>query len=252
MPGRGAPGKKKNTGPGPRTFTKSLGRLVNMCPHLVRPRLPPSCAAASPCCVLALCILALCALALRMLELRVPAVRALAVRALAVRARAVCLRAGRVVCLCSVRLDRADFARRRRRHLFSRLPPITLLLLAPHVHTMLYSGSPTCTQMFPHLINTAPGVRSDHLHGAQNTCFPHSSLSPNPHCHISQAPGKNPLPFPTSLPSPRHQPLCALYPPPHLILCMPILSCMPWCLPRRVPGSPGGRRTALGSPASSR
>ena len=226
--------------------------LVNMCPHLVRPRLPPSCAAASPCCVLALCILALCALALRMLELRVPAVRALAVRALAVRARAVCLRAGRVVCLCSVRLDRADFARRRRRHLFSRLPPITLLLLAPHVHTMLYSGSPTCTQMFPHLINTAPGVRSDHLHGAQNTCFPHSSLSPNPHCHISQAPGKNPLPFPTSLPSPRHQPRCALYPPPHLILCMPILSCMPWCLPRRVPGSPGGRRTALGSPASSR
>ena len=66
---------------------------------------------------------------------------ALRVRALAVRARAVRLCAGRVLCLCSVRLDRADFARRRRRHLFSRLPPITLLLLAPHVHTMLYSGS---------------------------------------------------------------------------------------------------------------
>ena len=34
----------------------------------------------------------------------------------AVRSRAARLRAGRVVCLCSVRLDRAHFARQRRRH----------------------------------------------------------------------------------------------------------------------------------------
>jgi hypothetical protein len=39
-----------------------------------------------------------------------------AARARAVRVRAVCLRAGRVVRLCSVRLDRAAFARQRRRH----------------------------------------------------------------------------------------------------------------------------------------
>jgi len=39
-----------------------------------------------------------------------------AARARAVRARAVRLRAGCVVCLCSARLDRAAFARQRRRH----------------------------------------------------------------------------------------------------------------------------------------
>ena len=39
-----------------------------------------------------------------------------AARALAVRARDVRLRAGRVVCFCSARLDRADSARQRRRH----------------------------------------------------------------------------------------------------------------------------------------
>jgi hypothetical protein len=55
------------------------------------------------------------ALALPMLALRAPAVRALAVRARAVR-----LRAGRVVCLCSARLHRADFVRRRRRPHFQR------------------------------------------------------------------------------------------------------------------------------------
>ena len=48
---------------------------------------------------------------LPVLALRVPAVRALAVRACAVR-----LRAGRVMCLRSARLDRADSARQRRRH----------------------------------------------------------------------------------------------------------------------------------------
>ena len=42
---------------------------------------------------------------------RVPAARAIAVRVRAAR-----LRAGRVVCLCSIRLDRAHFARQRRRH----------------------------------------------------------------------------------------------------------------------------------------
>ena len=62
-------------------------------------------------------ILALCALALPVLALRVPAMRALAVRARAVR-----LRAGRVVCFHSVRLDRADFARRRSRHPIPRRP----------------------------------------------------------------------------------------------------------------------------------
>ena len=55
-------------------------------------------------------MLALCALALPMLALRAPAVRALAVR----------LRAGRVVCLCSARLHRADFVRRRSRPHFQR------------------------------------------------------------------------------------------------------------------------------------
>jgi len=87
----------------------TVGRHHPVCPHLVRPRLPPSCASLRY--VLALCILALCSLALPVLTLRVPIVRALVVRARAVR-----LRAGRVVCLCSVRLDRADFARQRRRH----------------------------------------------------------------------------------------------------------------------------------------
>jgi len=58
---------------------------------------------------------------------------ALRVRALAVRARAVRLCAGRVLCLCSVRLDRADFARRRRRHLVSRPPPHNMAFACPPV-----------------------------------------------------------------------------------------------------------------------
>jgi len=41
---------------------------------------------------------------------------ALAACAIAVRVRAARLRAGRVVCLRSIRLDRAHFARQRRRH----------------------------------------------------------------------------------------------------------------------------------------
>ena len=82
------------------------------------PRLPAPCATPLLCqsVLLAVCILALCAHALpvRMRSpLRVPAARALAVRARAVR-----FRAGRVVCLSSVRLNRADFARRRCRHHF--------------------------------------------------------------------------------------------------------------------------------------
>ena len=46
-----------------------------------------------------------------------------AARALAVRGRGERLRAGRVVCLRSARLDRADFARQRRRHPISRPAP---------------------------------------------------------------------------------------------------------------------------------
>ena len=61
------------------------------------------------------CMLVLCTLALPMLALCAPAVWSLAVRVRAVR-----FRAGRVVCLCSARLHRADFFRQRRRHPFQR------------------------------------------------------------------------------------------------------------------------------------
>ena len=85
-------------------FVVDMPRLADIvhpvCPHRVRPCLPPSCARLRH--VLALCILALCSPCSRCVcLLRVPLLCACAVR----------LRAGRVVCLCSIRLDRAEFAR---------------------------------------------------------------------------------------------------------------------------------------------
>ena len=102
-----------------------------------------------------LCMLALCALALPMLALRAPAVRALAVRVRAVR-----FRAGRVVCLCSARLHRADFFRQRRRHPFQSPSapsdaPARRPLMLMHMHLPYPLTHSPCCRFNP--LKTIPG-----------------------------------------------------------------------------------------------
>ena len=75
---------------------------------------------------------------------------------------------------------------------------------------LLTCSSVSCLyELFP-LINTAPGVRSNHLIGAPPYLAVNTQI-----LTILQAPGKHTRSRPP-LPSPRHQPRCDLYPlPPH-------------------------------------